>query len=368
MSWPPSCRAPWSRTSRPSAPAAAASNSRTASPKASPPEPRQPSPPASARKPSRPSSASRRRPPRPASCGWYPGRPAPRMTGTTTSSTSSATSPWPTCCAPPEPACGPWSTSSATPPSAPPTTRARPPASTRSASSPPRSARPAKRPAGIGDIGTTTYRAPFTPVAFAALAGRQRGELFDPARVTSIHPWHVAQGALFEDVGQWKRPWYYPQASEDMDAAVLRECAAVRESVGFMDATTLGKIEIRGKDAGEFLNRIYTNAFKKLAPGFRPLRRDVHGRRHDLRRRRDPAPRRGPVLHDHHHRRRREGAGLAGGMAADRMAGTGRALHLGDRTVEHHCRRRAQIPRGARQGGTANSPPTAGWKPKPSRS
>lgn len=120
---------------------------------------------------------------------------------------------------------------------------------------------------GIGDIGTTTYRAPFTPVAFAALAGRQRGELFDPARKTSIHPWHVAKGALFEDVGQWKRPWYYPQGSEDMDEAVLRECAAVRESVGFMDATTLGKIEIRGKDAGEFLNRIYTNAFKKLAPG-----------------------------------------------------------------------------------------------------
>jgi sarcosine oxidase subunit alpha len=120
---------------------------------------------------------------------------------------------------------------------------------------------------GIGDIGTTTYRAPFTPVAFAALAGRQRGELFDPARMTSIHPWHVGKGALFEDVGQWKRPWYYPQDGEDMDAAVLRECAAVRNSVGFMDATTLGKIEIRGKDAGEFLNRIYTNAFKKLAPG-----------------------------------------------------------------------------------------------------
>ena len=80
-------------------------------------------------------------------------------------------------------------------------------------------------------------------------------------------PLACRHGALFEDVGQWKRPWYYPQAGEDMDAAVLRECAAVRESVGFMDATTLGKIEIRGKDAGEFLNRIYTNAFKKLAPG-----------------------------------------------------------------------------------------------------
>ncbi len=119
----------------------------------------------------------------------------------------------------------------------------------------------------IGGIGTTTYRAPYTPVAFAALAGRRRGPMLDAARVTSIHPWHVEHGAEFEDVGQWKRPWYYPQPGEDMDAAVLRECAAVRESVGFMDATTLGKIEIRGADAGEFLNRIYTNAFKKLAPG-----------------------------------------------------------------------------------------------------
>ncbi|HST73465.1 MULTISPECIES: sarcosine oxidase subunit alpha family protein [Kocuria] len=119
----------------------------------------------------------------------------------------------------------------------------------------------------VGGIGTTTYRAPYTPVAFAALAGRRRGDLFDPARLTSIHPWHLSHGALFEDVGQWKRPWYYPQEGEDMDAAVLRECAAVRTGVGFMDATTLGKIEIRGKDAGEFLNRIYTNAFKKLKPG-----------------------------------------------------------------------------------------------------
>ena len=64
----------------------------------------------------------------------------------------------------------------------------------------------------VAGIGTTAFRAPYTPVAFAALAGRERGELFDPARLTSIHPWHVARGALFEDVGQWKRPWYYPQA------------------------------------------------------------------------------------------------------------------------------------------------------------
>jgi sarcosine oxidase subunit alpha len=116
-------------------------------------------------------------------------------------------------------------------------------------------------------VGHTTFRAPFAPVPFAALAGRRRGDLFDPARITSIHPWHVEHGAEFEDVGQWKRPWYYPQPGEDMDAAVQRECRAVRESVGFQDASTLGKIEIRGTDAGEFLNRIYTNGFKKLGVG-----------------------------------------------------------------------------------------------------
>ncbi|MFE5027824.1 sarcosine oxidase subunit alpha family protein [Streptomyces sp. NPDC056656] len=121
--------------------------------------------------------------------------------------------------------------------------------------------------ASPGEIGTTAYRAPYTPVAFAALAGRERGDLFDPERTTSIHGWHVAHGAEFEDVGQWKRPWYYPRPGEDMDAAVVRECRAAREGVAFMDATTLGKIEIWGADAGEFLNRVYTNAFKKLKPG-----------------------------------------------------------------------------------------------------
>ncbi|MEY9996856.1 sarcosine oxidase subunit alpha [Streptomyces sp. V4I8] len=121
--------------------------------------------------------------------------------------------------------------------------------------------------ASPGEIGTTAYRAPYTPVAFAALAGRERGDLFDPERTTAIHSWHVAQGAEFEDVGQWKRPRYYPQPGEDMDAAVARECRAAREGVAFMDASTLGKIEIWGADAGEFLNRVYTNAFKKLKPG-----------------------------------------------------------------------------------------------------
>jgi sarcosine oxidase, subunit alpha len=120
---------------------------------------------------------------------------------------------------------------------------------------------------GVGEIGTTTYRAPYTPVPFAALAGRERGDLFDPERTTPVHSWHVEHGAELEIVGQWLRPWYYPQPGEDMDAAVARECRAAREGVAMMDASTLGKIELRGSDAGEFLNRMYTNAFKKLPVG-----------------------------------------------------------------------------------------------------
>ncbi|MBM4793732.1 sarcosine oxidase subunit alpha family protein [Streptomyces sioyaensis] len=118
-----------------------------------------------------------------------------------------------------------------------------------------------------GEVGTTTFRPPYTPVSFALLAGRDRGHLNDPVRVTPIHDWHVAHGAAFEDVGQWKRPWYYPRPDETMEAAVLRECRAAREAVAVMDASTLGKIDIQGPDAGEFLNRLYTNAFAKLKVG-----------------------------------------------------------------------------------------------------
>lgn len=122
-------------------------------------------------------------------------------------------------------------------------------------------------PGSPGDLGTTTFRAPSLPVSFGALAGRDLGHLHDPARTTPIHSWHVGAGARFEDVGQWKRPWFYPQDGEDQHAAVLRECRAARTSVAVMDASTLGKIEIVGAGAPEFLNRIYTNAFAKLAVG-----------------------------------------------------------------------------------------------------
>jgi sarcosine oxidase subunit alpha len=91
--------------------------------------------------------------------------------------------------------------------------------------------------------------------------------LFDPVRTTPIHAWALAQGAVFEDVGQWKRAHHFPQPGEDMHRAVRRECAAVRARAGLFDASTLGKIEVVGRDAAEFLERLYVNSWKKLEPG-----------------------------------------------------------------------------------------------------
>jgi sarcosine oxidase subunit alpha len=119
----------------------------------------------------------------------------------------------------------------------------------------------------VAQIGTTTFRPPAVPVTFGALAGRARGVLSDPVRVTPMHDWHEAAGAVFENVGQWKRPRYFPQAGESMDAAVRRECLAVRDEAAVLDASTLGKIELLGPDAGAFLDRIYINRWSNLAAG-----------------------------------------------------------------------------------------------------
>ncbi len=119
----------------------------------------------------------------------------------------------------------------------------------------------------IAEMGTTMFRPNYTPVTFGAVAGRHCGHLFEPKRYTAMQRWHLEQGAEFEDVGQWKRPWYFPKRGEDMHAAVARECKAVRDSVGILDASTLGKIDIQGPDAREFLNRVYTNAWTKLDVG-----------------------------------------------------------------------------------------------------
>ena len=119
----------------------------------------------------------------------------------------------------------------------------------------------------LGEVGTTTFRPPFTPVTLGALAGRDIGVLMDPTRMTPMHHWHDQAGCNWEDVGQWKRPWYYPKPNENMRDAVNRECLAVRNAVGILDATTLGKIDIQGPDAAEFLNRVYTNSWQDLKNG-----------------------------------------------------------------------------------------------------
>ena len=121
--------------------------------------------------------------------------------------------------------------------------------------------------ADIPSVGTTTFRPPYTPVGFGLLAGREVGALADPVRKTAIHRWHEDRGAAFEDVGQWKRPWYFPRAGETMHDAVNRECLAVRNSVGVMDASTLGKIDVQGPDALRLLNWVYTNAWDNLEIG-----------------------------------------------------------------------------------------------------
>ena len=116
-------------------------------------------------------------------------------------------------------------------------------------------------------VGATTFRPPYTPVAFGALAGRDIGPFHQPIRRTPIQSWHETQGAVFEDVGQWRRPYYYPKAGEGKADAVRREVLAVRKSVGILDASTLGKIDIEGPDAATLLDRIYTNNWSRLGVG-----------------------------------------------------------------------------------------------------
>ncbi|MDC1236665.1 sarcosine oxidase subunit alpha, partial [Pelagibacteraceae bacterium] len=119
----------------------------------------------------------------------------------------------------------------------------------------------------MGELGTTTFRPPYTPLTFGTIVGRNVGEYFDTFRRTPMNDWHIENKAEFENVGQWKRAWYYPKNSEIMHDAVQRESKAARNSAGILDASTLGKIDIQGTDASEFLNRVYTNAWSKLAIG-----------------------------------------------------------------------------------------------------
>ena len=115
--------------------------------------------------------------------------------------------------------------------------------------------------------GTTTFRPPYTPISFGAIAGEARGEIFQPLRRTPMHEWHEANGAHWEPVGLWRRPYSYPRAGEGLRDAVNREISNTRNSLGMLDASTLGKIVVKGPDAGKFLDMLYTNMMSTLPVG-----------------------------------------------------------------------------------------------------
>ncbi len=120
----------------------------------------------------------------------------------------------------------------------------------------------------VAQTGTTRFRPPFTPVALGALAGAHRGQHFKPRRLTPTHQWAKSQNAVFIDAGIWLRAQYFPQPSEtDWLQTVSREVSTVRSNVGICDVTTLGKIDIQGRDAARFLECVYTNTWENLAVG-----------------------------------------------------------------------------------------------------
>ena len=120
---------------------------------------------------------------------------------------------------------------------------------------------------GIPQTGTTTFRPPYTPISMGSIAGEARGSLFQPIRRTPMHDWHEANGADWEPVGQWRRPYCYLRGDETQAQAVNREVANTRAHVGLLDASTLGKILVKGPDAGRFLDKMYTNMMSSLPVG-----------------------------------------------------------------------------------------------------
>ena len=129
-----------------------------------------------------------------------------------------------------------------------------------------------QRGEAIGDVGTTIFRPPYTPVTLGAIAGREIGQHFAATRRTAMHGWHAKKGAVFVEAGAWLRPMYYLHPGEtnspaSMSRACAREVTGARDGVGMVDVSTLGKIDIQGPDAAEFLNRLYINGWKALPVG-----------------------------------------------------------------------------------------------------
>ena len=119
----------------------------------------------------------------------------------------------------------------------------------------------------VPEVGHTTFRPPYTPVTIGAIVGREVGKHYRPTRKSPMHEWHEKNNAVFVDAGLWLRPRYYKQDNETLMEASKREAVNVRNNVGICDVTSLGKIDIKGPDTAEFLNRVYTNAWMKLPVG-----------------------------------------------------------------------------------------------------
>ena len=119
----------------------------------------------------------------------------------------------------------------------------------------------------VPEVGHTTFRPPYTPVTIGAIVGREVGKHYRATRKSPMHAWHEKNNAVFVDAGLWLRPRYYKQGKETLHEAAKREATNVRNNVGICDVTSLGKIDIKGSDSAEFLNRVYTNAWMKLPIG-----------------------------------------------------------------------------------------------------
>ena len=119
----------------------------------------------------------------------------------------------------------------------------------------------------VPEVGHTTFRPPYTPITIGAIVGREVGKHYRPTRKSPINQWHEDNNAVFVDAGLWIRPRYYKKGNETLQEAAKREAANVRKNVGICDVTSLGKIDIKGPDTAEFLNRVYTNGWMKLPVG-----------------------------------------------------------------------------------------------------
>ena len=204
----------------------------------------------------------------------------------------------------------------------------------------------AARALPIPEVGTTRFRPPFSPVTLAAIAAERHGDL-RAERLTPMHDWHVEHGAVMQAAGLWFRPQIYGQPGETVEQAYVREAKAVREGVGIVDVSTLGKIAVQGPDAAEFLDRVYTNMFSTLKVGKARyglmLREDGLA----LTTARPGGSADNEYPDDHHHGQCREGDAAARIFPRRGVARPEGAPDLGDRRMGGRGDRRAEIARRA---------------------